>query len=136
MSAAIAYNSPSFVSGQYNPHSMMGFNEPKYCRFLDSTIPADWMKFVIGNNGYYFKAITHQSGCSYLWFHKDQNKVELWANNMQSLYDAERRLLQRMAHICIEVLTTRGMMKEGKPVFAPEPKVQQKVMWADVEDDE
>jgi hypothetical protein len=28
------------------------------------------------------------------------------------------------------------MMKEGKPVFAPEPKVQQKVMWADVEDDE
>ena len=112
----------------------MSFNGPKYCRFLDSTIPADWMKFVIGNNGYYFKAITHQSGCSYIWFHKDQNKVELWANNMESLYDAERRLRERMAHICIEVLTTRGMMKEGKPVFTnTEPK---KVMWADVEDDE
>ena len=48
----------------------------------------------------------------------------------------ERRLRERMAHICIEVLTTRGMMKEGKPVFAPEPQVQKKVMWADVEDDE
>ena len=128
MSVIVPSNTLPFVSGQYNPHSMISLQEPRYCRFLNVTIPADWMKYVIGSKGYYFKVITYQSGCSYIWFHKNENKIELWANNMNSLYDAEKRLLERMANICVEVLTNRGMMKDGKPVM-------KKMMWADVEEE-
>ena len=47
-----------------------------------------------------------------------------------------------MKHICVEVLTERGMLVDGKPVFKkivdneikdPSPKI---LKWADVTDDE
>ena len=129
MSAYIANNSMTFVSGVYNPPSMMIANMPKQCKFVHTTIPADWMKYVIGNNGYYFNAITYQSGCSYIWFHKEINMIEIWGVSMQNLQNAETRLLERMEYICIEVLTRNGMMKDGK-------NVMKKVSWADIYDDE
>ena len=128
MSAAIAMSSTTFVSGHYNPQSMMLTEKASFCKNVPISIPVDWMKYVIGKAGYYFNAITYQSGCSYIWFHKDQGVIEVWGYTQNSVDDAERRLIERMNYICIEILTRNGMMKDGKPV--------NKVMWADIEDED
>jgi polyribonucleotide nucleotidyltransferase len=128
MSTTIAQTSASFVSGTYNPRSMfVPTNQPMHCKFINTTIPGDWMKYVIGNNGHYFNAITYQSKCSYIWFHKDNAMIEIWGSTEDAIADAERRIKDRMDYICVQVLTNNGLMKNGKPVT--------KVMWADIVDD-
>ena len=128
MSTAIAMSSSTFVSGRYNPQSMiLNTESPSLCKRVQISIPVDWMKYVIGKAGYYFNAITYQSGCSYIWFHKEEGYIEVWGSTQDSLDDAEERLIKRMDHICIQILTKNGMIKDGKPV--------KKVMWADIQDD-
>lgn len=126
MTTSIAMRSTTFVSGKYNPCSMMTNGKDSYCRFVKITIPADWMKYVIGNAGFYFNAITHQSKCSYIWFHKDNGVIEVWGSTSEAVDNATQRLIKRMEHICLEILTKNGMMKNGKRC---------KVMWADIQDD-
>lgn len=118
----------AFTSGVYNPLGRLHTYKGIYCKLMDITIPADWMKFVIGQNGYYFNAITHQSNTSYIWYHAKLKKIEIWAYDKAAILDAEHRLNERMAHICVQMLTNNGMWKDGKPL-------KNKVRWADVEDD-
>ena len=48
---------------------------------------------VIGVNGKVFKAITHQSGATYIWF--DGEYVEVWADNENAVKDALKRVERR-----------------------------------------
>jgi hypothetical protein len=113
------------------------------CKYVNITIPSDWMKHVIGNNGYYFYVITHQSNVSYIWYHNHTQLIEIWGTSHETLYDAEIRLKNRMTHICLKMLYKNGMIdNDGKRIEAESTEVQskettvQKVMWSDVEDDE
>ena len=112
----------------YNPMSMFINNTPKQCRFVKCTIPGDWMKFVIGSQGYYFKVITQQSGCAYIWYHKHLDMIEVWGDSLHQVQNATDRLQKRMMHICTVMLTNNGMLKDGKRV--------EKVMWGDMKDTE
>lgn len=59
-------------SGVYNPP----IDDPMIT--MDATFENDVLKQVIGRDGCYFKQITKQTGVSYIWHHKDQNKIEIW----------------------------------------------------------
>ena len=142
--ASAVYN-PAFSSGVYNPPQYVYLNNahlmPVSVKFVPLTIPHEWMKFVIGTNGYYFNAITHASKVCYIWYHEHIAMIEIrgpWYN----LDEAERRLLQRMNHIKFQV-TKRSTM-ETSTSWPPLPTSSstttttkpKKVMWADMVDDE
>jgi hypothetical protein len=125
MSLIIANESATFQSGKYNPNSMFQ-QQPMICRFVNITIPGDWMKYVIGKNAHYFNAITYQSGTTYIWYHNHINMIEIWGPSTQTLDNAETRLIERMTYICVNMLTKSGMWKNNTPV--------KKVLWGDIED--
>lgn len=129
-----------FIPGVYNPTCMFKPTRPMYCRHINITIPSDWMKHVIGNNGYYFYVITYQSNVSYIWYHNHVQMIEIWGTTNESLNDAENRIKSRMNNICLKMLCKNGMIDEdGKRI---ENKVEivtnhtKKIMWSDVEEDE
>jgi hypothetical protein len=80
-----------FVSGVYNPPTIA-------CKFINVSVPHEWMKFVIGRNGYYFNAITRASKTSYIWYHAHIKMIEV-RGPMWALVNAERRLVDRMEYI-------------------------------------
>ena len=43
--------------------------------------------------------------------------IEVWGPTQKSLDDAEKRLNDRMASICIQVLTANGMWKDNAPIM-------------------
>ena len=117
-----------FIPGVYNPTCMFTPTMSMYCRYVNITIPCDWMKHVIGNDGYYFYVITHQSKVSYIWYHNHIKMIELWGTTHESLDDAENRLKNRMDHICLRMLNKNGMIdKEGKRI--------EKIKWSDIEEE-
>ena len=133
-----------FIPGVYNPTCMFTPTKHMYCRYVNITIPGDWMKHVIGSNGYYFYVITHQSNVSYIWYHNHIKMIEIWASSYDALNDAENRLKNRMNHICLKMLYKSGMIDdEGKRIekvqsteVQPKETIVKKVRWSDVEDDE
>lgn len=133
-----------FIPGVYNPTCMFTPEKPMYCRYVNITIPSDWMKHVIGSNGYYFYVITHQSNVSYIWYHNHIKMIEIWATTYDALNDAENRLKNRMNHICWKMLYNNGMIdNDGKRIekvqsteVQPKETIVRKVRWSDVEDDD
>lgn len=118
-----------FIPGVYNPTCMFTPTKPMICKYVNITIPSDWMKHVIGNNGYYFYVITHQSNVSYIWYHNHTQLIEIWGTSHETLYDAEIRLKNRMNHICLKMLYKNGMIdNDGKRI--------EKVKWSDIEEDD
>ena len=118
-----------FIPGVYNPTCMFTPTNSMYCRYVNITIPGDWMKHVIGSNGYYFYVITHQSNVSYIWYHNHTQLIEIWGTSHETLYDAEIRLKNRMNHICLKMLYKNGMIdNDGKRI--------EKVKWSDIEEDD
>ena len=57
-------------------------------------VPDEWndhIKKIIGKDGCNFIRATKQSGCSYIWHHRDTNIIEVWGPH-GALAKGERRV--------------------------------------------
>lgn len=83
-------------------NSPMEYNPPPYGMMgrVPIMVTSDLMKFVIGREGSVFKAITYQvRDAKYIWYHKDQGVIEIWATNSKAMKDMEQRLVEKMLQI-------------------------------------
>ncbi len=132
------YQNP-VIPGVYNPpigiqvstiNNIPVAQIPIFVKYIPVLIPSVYMKFVIGTNGYYFNAITKASKASYIWYHHQNNTIEIRGFEGH-IADAENRLISRMKYIENTVLKN---ILEG--IVSQEVPVQKKsVKWADMEDD-
>lgn len=132
------YQNP-IIPGVYNPPigiQVRTFNNipiaqiPISVKYIPVLIPNAYMKFVIGTNGYYFNAITKASKVDYIWYHQQNNMIEIRGFEGY-IIDAENRLISRMKYIESTVL--KGILKNIASQEVPEQK--KSVKWADMEDD-
>jgi hypothetical protein len=100
---------------------------------MSITIPRDWMKYVIGTNGYFFNVITHQSCVQYIWYHKSSNLIEIWGYCDEFINNAKERLQKRMNTICVEMLIKNGMYKRDAENQLTRIN---HVKWADMNEDD
>lgn len=131
MMATMTYQ--PYVPGSYNPFSMVSLYKQPICSYMNITIPRDWMKYVIGTNGYFFNVITHQSGVQYIWYHKSSNLIEIWGYSDEVINNAKERLQKRMNTICVEMLIKNGMYKKDEQNQLIRIN---HVKWADMEEEE
>jgi hypothetical protein len=79
---------------------------------------------IIGKDGVVFKAISHQSGASYIWHDKEKKTIEVWGYNNFIINDAVDRISQRIQLI---------LDQEEDRIFNEIVNIGR---WGDVEDDE
>jgi hypothetical protein len=104
--------------GKYNP--------PLNC--LQFILPIDrvnhLMGKIIGKDGVVFKAISHQSGASYIWHDKEKKTLEVWGFNHCIINNAVHRISERIQLI---------LDQEEDRIFNEIVNIGR---WGDVEDDE
>ena len=69
---------------------------------IDETTQWSTMFKVIGKEGKVFKAITHQSGASYIWWNQAKNLIEVWAYDVDAAVDAVNRVVHRLQYFQYE----------------------------------
>lgn len=92
--------------GVFTPPVLLTLDEQKnvlykpeeHIREIPVEINPEYMKFVIGTQGYYFNAITKASNTSYIWYDKENAVIKVWGP-VGNLDDAEKRLRDRMDDI-------------------------------------
>ena len=79
---------------------MAPYNPPVDCMYtelpIDNNLWAETMYKVIGKEGRVFNSITYESRCSYIWWNKERNVIEIWGPNYRALNDAKLRLSLRL----------------------------------------
>jgi hypothetical protein len=107
MACCVAFYNHPVVTGVYNPpvgiqvksiNNVLIANIPIGIKFIPVIIQGDYMKYVIGTNGYYFNGITKASKVDYIWYHKEINMIEIRGFEGY-MNDAVARINARMEHI-------------------------------------
>ncbi len=84
--------SNTYTPGVYNPPIDSLYAEVMVPEWISDSL----MYRVIGKEGIAFKAITHVSGCEYVWWNNEKKVIEVWGYNHEGLASAWIRLRQRM----------------------------------------